>query len=418
MVLWHLRLLTNLHDLPRVCCISASRVAGEADAVVSKIAGKFPRISGAADPVAVLASTSSALDTLCSLYYEESPNSRLPPSSLRLPPSLLLVAHHLCLSKLRLLILALKYNKGNLLCLPLHSAMSDCINLACLVDSNHGAGRTDHSNLEKVVQCLQEVFAACLGDRTELAGNDKVSKTGSKKVLVLRTVNLLFKCYFKLNTLRLCKNVSRPVEAKGLDTMTPLGGLGEIYTYKYYIGRVNMFEDNYESAEDSLSAAYTGCPVSAKGNRRRCLNYLIPVRMARGSLPCKELLVSYGLEDTFWDIVEGIRVGNLDRFMSGLHRNRRSFISKGTYLLLEKCKVISYRNLFKRVQIIHGSTQVPLGYVSKAFRRAGADVDEDEVECVLSNLIFKGFVRGYISHEKKTIVVSKKNPFPKDALRR
>jgi hypothetical protein len=103
----------------------------------------------------------------------------------------------------------------------------------------------------------------------------------------MRTVNLLFKAYFRLNTLRLCKNISRPVEAKGLDKVVPLGGKVEILTYNYYTGRVAMFEDDYGRAEENLVKAYKGCKggKGGEGNMRRCLGYLIPVRMVRGCLP-------------------------------------------------------------------------------------------------------------------------------------
>jgi hypothetical protein len=41
------------------------------------------------------------------------------------------------------------------------------------------------------------------------------------------------------------------------------------------------------------------------------------------------------------------------------------------------------------------------------------DVDLDEVECILSNLIYQGKIKGYISHEKRTLIISKADPFPK-----
>ena len=40
------------------------------------------------------------------------------------------------------------------------------------------------------------------------------------------------------------------------------------------------------------------------------------------------------------------------------------------------------------------------------------DVDIDEVECVVSNLIFRKFVKGYISHKNRVVVLSKADPFP------
>jgi hypothetical protein len=40
------------------------------------------------------------------------------------------------------------------------------------------------------------------------------------------------------------------------------------------------------------------------------------------------------------------------------------------------------------------------------------DVDLDEVECIVANLIFQKFMKGYISHEKATLVLSVKDAFP------
>jgi hypothetical protein len=81
-------------------------------------------------------------------------------------------------------------------------------------------------------------------------------------------------------------------------------------------------------------------------------------------------------------------------------------------LLLEKCKMICYRNLFKRVYRIVGKEQIKLEYIAKSFKWLGLDIDLDEVECILANLIFKQYIRGYLSHAKRVLVLSKKEPFP------
>ena len=41
------------------------------------------------------------------------------------------------------------------------------------------------------------------------------------------------------------------------------------------------------------------------------------------------------------------------------------------------------------------------------------EVELSEVECMVANLIFQGYVKGYISHKHATLVLSKKDPFPK-----
>ena len=89
-----------------------------------------------------------------------------------------------------------------------------------------------------------------------------------------------------------------------------------------------------------------------------------------------------------------------------------AYSSQGTYLLLEKCKVVCYRNLFKRIHVVMKKHQIGLGHVANAFKWLGMPIDLDEVECILANLIYRGYVRGYLSHSKRMLVLSKRDPFP------
>lgn len=53
-----------------------------------------------------------------------------------------------------------------------------------------------------------------------------------------------------------------------------------------------------------------------------------------------------------------------------------------------------------------------------AIRVAGMSVDIEEVECYLANMIFKGLIRGYISHEKQMVVLAATGAFPRLADRK
>ena len=48
----------------------------------------------------------------------------------------------------------------------------------------------------------------------------------------------------------------------------------------------------------------------------------------------------------------------------------------------------------------------------RALAWQGVDMDMDEVECVMANLIFRKYVKGYISHKSLVVVISKVDPFP------
>ena len=276
-----------------------------------------------------------------------------------------------------------------------------------------GGNKNDHSRLQGAVTLLQESFSKTLNDRRELKRPDApFSEDGSKKAGVLYIVNHLFAMYFRLNTLRLCKNLLRPVETRKLHEM---GTSGETVTYRYYAGRLAMFEDQYSAAENHLDYALRHCHVNAMGNRRRILNYLLPVKLLRGRLPTERLLSKYNLKE-FVPLVRGIRTGDLRTFNDALRDHQDTFIRRGTYLLLEKCKTVCYRNLFKRIYAVTNKTQLPLDHVARSFKWLGMPIDLDEVECILANLIFRGYVRGYISHSKRMLVLSRKDPFPVAAV--
>lgn len=306
---------------------------------------------------------------------------------------------------------------GNWLLSALHTVCVNTYRAAVIADNVIGRGHNDHTRLEKAVSLLQESYSKTFNDRTALKPNAPLSDEGSKKAGVLFIVNQLFSMYFRLNKLRLCKNLIKPVEIHHLHQQ---GTMGEMVTYRYYVGRLNTFEDQYDEAEKNLEFALQHCHVSAIRNKKRILNYLLPVKLLRGRLPTRKLLQKYSLNE-FLSIVEGIRKGDLRSFMKGLVENQEVFIRRGTYLLLEKCKAVCYRNLFKRVYLIAGKDEdtrhkLSLKLMIRSFKWLGTPMDLDEIECILANLIFRGYVKGYISHTNKALVLSKKNPFPVEAV--
>ena len=138
------------------------------------------------------------------------------------------------------------------------------------------------ANLQKAVPVLQDSYSKTFNDRTEYEPGAPFDNVGSKQAGVLAIVNVLFEMYFRLNILRLCKNLIRPVETKKLSEK---GSMADMVTYRYFIGRLSMFEDQHSSAEVHLEYALQHCHKSAKKNKTRILKYLIPIKLYRGRLP-------------------------------------------------------------------------------------------------------------------------------------
>lgn len=138
--------------------------------------------------------------------------------------------------------------------------------------------------------------------------------------------------------------------------------------------------------------------------------------MCLGVMPTEAIVRLYGLKELY-ELGRSIRQGDLRTFEYIVQKHQKSFIRLGVYLVLEQAKNIAYRSLFKRIHIITSNTRINLVIVERVMRWLGEeDIDLDEIECILSNLIFKNQVKGYLSHQKRYLIVSKGDPFPVAAI--
>lgn len=158
---------------------------------------------------------------------------------------------------------------------------------------------------------------------------------------------------------------------------------------------------------------------------RLILTYLIPTRLlTTHSLPSKTLLEPYPqLARLFTPISAAIRRGDLAGFDAALVESEEALVRRRIYLTLERSRDVALRNLLRRVFLAGGwveepaaggdggvvrvrRTRIPVkefvaavtlssaGGLSpgdvQASRVASAPVmDQDEVECMLANMIYK-----------------------------
>jgi len=266
---------------------------------------------------------------------------------------------------------------------------------------NSGKGKP-HEHLERSAELILGCFRICAAD-------NRSSETDTKRWGMLNLVNQLFKIYFPINKLHLCKPLIRAIESSPFkDSFL----LGQQVTYRYYTGKQAMFDSNYKSADENLTYSFVHCHKNSKKNKRLILIYLIPVKMLLGFMPSQSLLEKYSLQQ-FSSIVRAVKQGNLLAFSSSLAEHEAFFVHCGIYLILEKLKIITYRNLFKKVFLLCGTHQLDLSLFLCVLRYLGEDdMDLEETQCIVANLIYEGRVKGYISLQHLKLVVSKQNPFP------
>lgn len=90
---------------------------------------------------------------------------------------------------------------------------------------------------------------------------------GSKRVGALYVTCQLFKIYFKLGTVHLCRSVIRSIETARIFDFEEFPKRDKV-TYMYYTGRLEVFNENFPSADYKLSYALNHCNPQSEANIR------------------------------------------------------------------------------------------------------------------------------------------------------
>lgn len=132
-------------------------------------------------------------------------------------------------------------------------------------------------------------------------------------------------------------------------------------------------------------------------------------------MPSPLLAQRYDMYEYF-ELGQAIKRGDLAAYTHLMDEFRVTFIHHGVYLVLEQARSIAYRNLFRRVYLIQDTSRLNLVSFQVALESLGEVISVEEVECIVANLIYQNRIKGYISHEKKFLIVSKSDPFPISAV--
>ncbi|KAH7086319.1 hypothetical protein FB567DRAFT_444468 [Paraphoma chrysanthemicola] len=259
--------------------------------------------------------------------------------------------------------------------------------------------------LEEAARVFNRVFALCLGDR-----NPDMSE--SRKWGVYCIANLQFKTYFKLKAISLSKNVVKSIEAQSDLPPFNLYPRAHRVTYKYYTGVLAFLQEDYAKAEQDLQAAWDSCYARSLKNKSLILTYLIPCRLiTQHAIPSAALLAETpSLARLIGPLVACIKKGDLTGFDKALADGEPEFVRRRIFLTLERSRDIALRNLLRRVYLAAGydelkegqtekdrirKSRIPLIHFATALRMgiagagSGQAVEDDEVECLLANQIYK-----------------------------
>ncbi|KAL3901173.1 MAG: hypothetical protein SGCHY_000806 [Lobulomycetales sp.] len=226
--------------------------------------------------------------------------------------------------------------------------------------------------LEEAVRTVYKAFSACITDRFSPPHDSR--KWGTYRITIL-----LLSSYFRLGSINLCANIQ---------------------------------------AEENLAFALAN--TCDRGNKHAILKYLVPLRMKRGKFPHPKLLASfYDLKSVYSPFIDAIKKGNIKEFDSRVDAAEQRLIAWGVFRVILEARNLCLRVLFKKIFLIMDSqTKLPMQLFCQGMNVLLKDGAEDEefqpldTECVLANLIDRGLIKGYLSHEKQMVVLSAKDPFP------
>ncbi|KAH8611265.1 hypothetical protein ERJ75_000987100 [Trypanosoma vivax] len=239
----------------------------------------------------------------------------------------------------------------------------------------------------------------------------------------------------------------------------------EVLTFMYYKGRVMLYDRRLQEAHASFQQAYHLLPPPGSGtdvqqrNKQRVRFFLTVAGVANGRVVPEDImqrddLIAY----IFRPMLAAAQRGDPCAFTSSVDSYGVLLRKRGVYFLLQHAKLMCFLVLVSRTFTALGTfkgvdnTRIPLpvltavyvhiakkgetllekskvGECSSAERPSAkeqrnkrprgedgmddsATITDDEMTWWVAKLISTGLVRGYISYEHKTVVVSRQNPFP------
>jgi len=167
-------------------------------------------------------------------------------------------------------------------------------------------------------------------------------------------------------------------------------------------------------AQRELNEAYNLALASSTPNIALILSYLLPLHLISSQYPSRKLLKQFPKLDTLYTpLFTAIHTGNLALFDSHVEKYTPFFVRKRVYLAVERSRQCCIRTLFERAVAEVTGTRIPIDVFEIALRVGGTVLDREETECLVANMIYRGWIRGYISRERGMVVLSAKEGFPK-----
>ncbi|KAJ2161746.1 COP9 signalosome (CSN) subunit [Coemansia sp. RSA 552] len=294
----------------------------------------------------------------------------------------------------------------------LYAMCRDLYRVACMADKQlpppMADGSSAHSTkIEEATRAINQGFSMCMTDREPL-----LSK--SRKWGTYHMANLLFSLYLRLKMYNLCDSMIRAIKTSELPVLARFP-MSDQVTFRYYRGMLAFRNESYKAAKEDLLFALEHCHCDSYTNKTRILTYLTPIMLAEGSTPQSRLLRRYPpIKALYGEIAKAARAGNLSRFDQIVEEKEHRFVTIGVFLAVERVRKVVVRQLLRKIYLIEGEpSRISFQRFCDGLAAAGIHgVDVPEMEAILADMIFCGYIKGYLSQGHGIAVLSKQQPFP------
>ena len=270
--------------------------------------------------------------------------------------------------------------------------------------------------VENATRLLTRYFNAAVNDR---------SPTLARKSTVLLIFGLLFPAYVHLGNWRLAGNVIRFLDSgTGVDGA---GGGGVVKSdrvrYGYWRGRYALSQGDAAQADAHFQNAFRACHHAHAAALASIYSFWALARLyIHKRMPKKDIFPSNSNAHArvIAQIINKVKVGDVVGFRQVMQEHQVLLLKNHLYYFLAaKLSHLVVRQLCRRVWLaLNEDSRLQLSSLVAGCRilcphcTTDEAIEEEEMECLLANAINEGLIKGYISHERKVLVLSKKNPFP------
>ncbi|KAJ2289641.1 COP9 signalosome (CSN) subunit, partial [Coemansia sp. RSA 2706] len=289
----------------------------------------------------------------------------------------------------------------------LYSLSRDLCDVAQRADNQLANTDAESSKLEEATRAINQGFSLCMTDREPLPNK-------SRKWGTYHMANTLFALYVRHKAYNLCDSMIRAIKTSELPPLDQFPMSHQV-TFRYYRGVLAFRNEKYASAKQDLLFALEHCFRDSYDNKTRILVCLTPILLAEGTSPHSRLLRRYPpIKAMYGELAKAARAGDLRRFDEIMQEKEQQFVNAGTFIAVERVRKVAIRQLLRKIYRITGlQSRVTFRLFCDGFAAAGvADIDIPEMEAILADMIFCGYIKGYLAHDHGVAVLSKQQPFP------